>query len=77
MLIIRIGLESPGLAMLSLLLIPPGLVLVYLVRRKWYCMACGQFLGRGTKPGGCDRYDSNRVTTSDPGAGDAVRIQSN
>lgn len=36
--------------------------------QAWYCAACGQMLGRGEKPGRCDRCGSNRVTTNDPGA---------
>lgn len=45
-----------------------GGALLYLAFEKWYCAACGQFLGRGEKPGSCERCGSNRVTNSDPGA---------
>lgn len=52
-----------------------GIFLVYMDVRKWYCAACGQFLGRGDRPSRCERCGSNRVTTEDPGAGDAVRVR--
>jgi DNA-directed RNA polymerase subunit RPC12/RpoP len=41
----------------------------------WYCAKCGQYLGQGERPGSCDRCGSNRLTTEDPGAGDAVRVE--
>lgn len=52
-----------------------GFVLLYLSVRKWYCAQCGQFLGKGDQPSGCERCGSNRVTTDDPGAGEAVRVR--
>lgn len=76
LLLLGLALESAGASMLGVVIGMPGGVLVYLVRRKWYCQACGQFLGRGSRPNGCERCDSNRVTNSDPGAGDAIRVQS-
>ncbi|WP_142860766.1 hypothetical protein [Salinigranum halophilum] len=45
------------------------------VERDWYCAACGQYLGEGGQPNGCTRCGSNRVTTEDPGVGQAVRIK--
>ncbi|WP_435347873.1 hypothetical protein [Haloarchaeobius sp. HRN-SO-5] len=45
-----------------------GGLLLYSAWMKWYCAACGQFLGRGDKPRRCDRCGSNRVTNEDPGA---------
>ncbi len=45
-----------------------GGVLLYVAYESWYCAACGQFLGRGSRPDRCERCGSNRVTTSDPGA---------
>jgi len=41
---------------------------LYMAFEKWYCAACGQFLGRGSQPDRCERCGSNRVTTEDPGA---------
>lgn len=52
-----------------------GAVLLYLEYRKWYCEQCGQVLGTGDKPNRCNRCGSNRVTTRDPGAGEAVRVK--
>lgn len=53
-----------------------GGMMFYLAIRKWYCAACGQFLGRGSKPSRpCNRCGSNRFTSQDPGAGDTVRIK--
>lgn len=43
-------------------------VVLYMAFEKWYCAACGQFLGRGEKPSMCERCGSNRMTTDDPGA---------
>lgn len=45
--------------------------------QEWYCAACGQYLGEGQQPNGCTRCGSNRVTTEDPGVGQAVRVQDN
>ena len=43
--------------------------------QQWYCSACGQKVGQGKKPDRCQRCGSNRLTTSDPGAGQKVRVE--
>lgn len=43
--------------------------------QQWYCSACGQKVGQGEKPDRCQRCGSNRLTTSDPGAGQKVRVE--
>jgi len=47
-------------------LLSAGGVGLYMRVRPWYCKMCGQFLGRGQKPGRCNRCGSNRVTNRDP-----------
>lgn len=58
----------------GLVILVPGGLLLYAAWQKWYCAQCGQFLGRGSRPGNCGRCGSNRVTNKDPGVGDAVRV---
>lgn len=52
---------------MGLLLIPS--------QKPWYCAQCGQFLGRGNTSSSCERCGSNRVTNTDPGVGDVVRVK--
>lgn len=61
-----IGRGQPNILALGTGFLISGLVVLYFTYRGWYCESCGQFLGRGSKPSGCDRCGSNRVTTSDP-----------
>lgn len=48
---------------------------LFLTFQRWYCANCGQALSRGKKPQRCNRCGSNRVTTDDPGVGEAVRVK--
>lgn len=60
--------DYTALTYLSLGAFVAGALMLYTAYQSWYCAACGQHLGRGEKPSGCERCGSNRVTASDPGA---------
>lgn len=63
------------LLVLGIMIMVVGVMLLYLEYRKWYCANCGQRLSQGDRPDRCGRCGSNRVTTNDPGVGEAVRVK--
>lgn len=73
--LVAISFDFMGAGLVGIPIMAFGFVLLYLSVRKWYCAQCGQFLGKGDQPSGCERCGSNRVTTDDPGAGEAVRVR--
>jgi len=40
---------------------------------EYFCAGCGNYLGKSEPYGACSNCGSNRYTTDDPGAGNAIR----